>query len=87
MEESKHTSESQPINPTSRVSFSDIIVVDKKNDRDSLGESNSFTEYHQGKKKKQCNKYKRNFCAILVIIILIIIFILLVASAIRNSPG
>ena len=30
MEESKHTSESQPINPTSRVSFSDIIVVDKK---------------------------------------------------------
>ena len=56
MEES---SEAQPVLPTTQVSFSDVVVSESPDNRNSLDETNSYQDYQKMKKTIQSNQGKR----------------------------
>ena len=70
MEES---SEAQPVLPTTQVSFSDVVVSESPDNRNSLDE--------------QSNQGKRICCGIIIFLIIILLFIFLLAVASRNVKG
>ena len=47
MEES---SEVQPVLPTTRISFSDVVVSESPDNRNSLDETNSYQDYQKKKR-------------------------------------
>ena len=84
MEES---SEVQPVLPTTQVSFSDVVVSESPDNRNSLDETNSYHDYQKKKRTIQSNQWKRICCGIIIFLIIILLFIFLLAVASRNVKG
>ena len=84
MEES---SEVQPVLPTTRISFSDVVVSESPDNRNSLDETNSYQDYQKKKRTIQLNQCKRICCGISIFLIIILLFIFLLAVASRNVKG
>jgi len=84
MEES---SEVQPVLPTTRISFSDVVVSESPDNRNSLDETNSYQDYQKKKRTIQSNQCKRICCGISIFLIIILLFIFLLAVASRNVKG
>ena len=80
-------SEVQPVLPTTRVSFSDVVVSESPDNRNSLDETNSYKDYQKKKRTIQSNQWKRICCGIIIFLIIILLFIFLLAVASRNVKG
>jgi len=73
--------EFQPINQGLRVSFSDIVISEPDNERDSLGERN-ITVSDTNRK----NKREEYYCVCIVILLIILFFIVILSFCTRNLP-
>ena len=86
MKKFNHGVEFQSVNQSPHVSFSDVVVTQPDNDRDSLDESKSFSRYKKQEINKIHKNYRRRCCGIIIIICMILLFIILLVISSRNFP-